>query len=71
MEKAIINSVFNSICPLLDVDNGVFVRDAETANLAREVVRECIALTERLNIRLSESELIEQIVLISKASEGN
>jgi 2-dehydropantoate 2-reductase len=69
-KKAIINSVFNSICPLLDVDNGVFVRDAETANLAREVVRECIALTERLNIRLSESELIEQIVLISKASEG-
>lgn len=69
-KKAIINSVFNSICPLLDVDNGVFVRDAETANLAGEVVRECIALTERLNIRLSESELIEQIVLISKASEG-
>ena len=26
-KKAIINSVFNSICPLLDIDNGVFHRE--------------------------------------------
>ena len=69
-KKAILNSVFNSICPLLDVDNGVFVRDEETATLAREVVRECLALTDRLNITLSESELMEQIMLISKGSDG-
>jgi 2-dehydropantoate 2-reductase len=69
-KKAIINSVFNSICPLLDVDNGVFVRDEETANLAREVVRECVTLTDRLNMGLSESELMEQILLISKRSDG-
>lgn len=69
-KKAIANSVFNSICPLLDVDNGVFVRDEETANLAREVVRECVTLTDRLNMALSESELMEQIMRISKASDG-
>lgn len=69
-KKAIANSVFNSICPLLDVDNGVFVRDEETANLAREVVRECVTLTDRLNMGLSESELMEQIMRISKASDG-
>lgn len=69
-KKAIINSVFNSICPLLDVDNGVFVRDEEIANLAGEVVRECVTLTDRLNMGLSESELMEQIMLISKGSEG-
>lgn len=69
-KKAIINSVFNSICPLLEVDNGVFVRDEETANLAREVVRECVTLTDRLNMGLSESELMEQILLISKGSDG-
>lgn len=68
-KKAIINSVFNSICPLLDVDNGVFARDEETANLAREAVRECVALTDRLNMGLSESELMEQIILISKGSD--
>jgi 2-dehydropantoate 2-reductase len=68
-KKAIINSVFNSICPLLDVDNGVFARDEETANVAREVVRECVTLTDRLNMGLSESELMEQIMLISKGSD--
>ena len=67
-KKAIINSVFNSICPLLDVDNGVFARDEETANLAGQIVRECVTLTKRLNMGLSESELMEQIMLISKGS---
>jgi 2-dehydropantoate 2-reductase len=67
-KKAIINSVFNSICPLLDVDNGVFVRDEETANLARQLVKECITLTDRLNVGLSESEVMQQIMRISTGS---
>jgi 2-dehydropantoate 2-reductase len=69
-KKAIINSVFNSICPLLETDNGIFARDEEAANLAAEVVRECLILTSRLEIGLSESELMEQILLISKRSDG-
>jgi 2-dehydropantoate 2-reductase len=68
-KKAIINSVFNSICPLLEVDNGVFVRDEPTADLARQLVEECITLTDRLNIGLSESEVMQQIMLISKGSK--
>jgi 2-dehydropantoate 2-reductase len=68
-KKAIINSVFNSICPLLDVDNGVFVRDEETANLARQLVNECITLTDRLNVGLSESEVMQQIMRISTGSK--
>ncbi|MBV8485454.1 MAG: ketopantoate reductase family protein [Verrucomicrobia bacterium] len=68
-KKAIINSVFNSICPLLDVDNGVFVRDEATANLARQLVKECITLTDRLNIGLSESEVMQQIMRISTESK--
>jgi 2-dehydropantoate 2-reductase len=69
-KKAIINAVFNSICPLLDIDNGVFVRDEATANLAREVVRECVTLTDRLNMGVREDELMEQLMLISKRSDG-
>lgn len=69
-KKAIINSVFNSICPLLDVDNGVFVRDEATANLAREVVRECVTLTDRFGLGLSENELMDQIMRISQGSSG-
>jgi len=68
-KKAIINSVFNSICPLLDVDNNVFARDEATANLARQLVTECIALTDRLNIGLSESEVMQQIIRISTGSK--
>ncbi|MEO7910043.1 MAG: 2-dehydropantoate 2-reductase [Roseiflexaceae bacterium] len=69
-KKAIINSVFNSICPLLEIDNGVFARDQATANLAREVVKECVTLTDRLKLGLSESELMEQLMLISKRADG-
>jgi 2-dehydropantoate 2-reductase len=68
-KKAIINSVFNSICPLLDVDNGVFVRDEPVATLARQLVQECIKLTDRLNVTLTESEVMQQIMLISKGSK--
>jgi 2-dehydropantoate 2-reductase len=69
-KKAIANVAFNSICPLLDVDNGVFARDAAAADLARQLVRECVALTERLNLGLTERELLEQIMLISRRSDG-
>ena len=68
-KKAIINSVFNSICPLLEVDNGVFVRDQETADLAQRVVKECITLTDRLKIGLSEAEVMKQIMVISTGSK--
>ena len=67
-KKAIINAVFNSVCPLLDVDNGVFARDEEAASLAQQLVRECIMLTSRLNIGLSETDVMQQIMLISKGS---
>jgi 2-dehydropantoate 2-reductase len=69
-KKAIVNSVFNSICPLLDVDNGIFIRDQEAAKLANEVVMECVTLTDRLNLALTPTELMEQIMLISKRSDG-
>lgn len=69
-KKAIINTAFNSLCPLLEVDNGIFAREAAAAELAREVVRECVALTERLGLGLGEAELMEQLLLISARSDG-
>ncbi len=69
-KKAIINAVFNSLCPLLEIDNGIFARDAAAAGLAREVVSECVALTDRLGLGLGEPELMEQIVAISRRSDG-
>lgn len=69
-KKAIANVAFNSICPLLEVDNGVFARDAAAADLARRLVRECVAVTDRLHLGLTERELMEQIMLISRRSDG-
>jgi len=69
-KKVIINAVFNSVCPLLDVDNGIFVRDENAGNLAHEIVRECVTLTDRLGIGLSERELMEQLMRISQGSNG-
>ncbi|GAB4431654.1 MAG: 2-dehydropantoate 2-reductase [Chloroflexi bacterium OHK40] len=69
-KKAIVNAVFNSICPLLEVDNGTFARDEASAALARQVVRECVALTERLGLDLGEAELLEQLLAISRRSDG-
>jgi 2-dehydropantoate 2-reductase len=69
-KKAIANAVFNSICPLLEVDNGIFARNEAVADLAREVVSECVALTGRLGLGLNEAELMEQILRISRASDG-
>ena len=69
-KKAVLNSVFNSICPLLEVDNGVFVRDPSVMALARELVRECVALTDRLGLGLTEDEFMQQLRLISSRSDG-
>jgi 2-dehydropantoate 2-reductase len=69
-KKAIINAVFNSLCPLLEVDNGIFARDAAVAELARSVVRECVELASRLQLGLDEGELMEQLLLISARSDG-
>ncbi|MCB0195350.1 MAG: hypothetical protein KDJ65_25610 [Anaerolineae bacterium] len=40
------------------------------SNLAAEVVRECVMLTDRLNLNLTEGELMAQIKLISERSDG-
>ncbi|MBV9673595.1 MAG: ketopantoate reductase family protein [Verrucomicrobia bacterium] len=68
-KKAIVNTVFNSVCPLLEVNNGIFARDSDAAQLASEIVEECLKVTERLNIELTADEVIRQIILISSGSK--
>jgi len=69
-KKAIMNAIFNSICPLLETDNGVFARDPEVAQLASDVVTECLVLTDRLGLRLTREDLMDQILQISRTSDG-
>jgi 2-dehydropantoate 2-reductase len=69
-KKAIINAVFNSVCPLLEADNGIFQRDPACAGLAREIVRECLGVARGLGLELGEAQVMEQLLVISKKSDG-
>lgn len=68
--KVILNAAFNSICPLIDIDNGVFDRDPAVAGIARTVIEEAIAVASGVGIELSPDELMEQLMLISRRSSG-
>lgn len=68
--KAIINSVFNSICPLLEVDNGVFHREEKVLEIAKRVIEECVVIAGEKGIRLETEEVVEKLLFISKSSDG-
>ena len=69
-KKATINAVFNSICPLLEVDNGIFVRDERTARLAREVVDECVMVMQQIGFAVKADDVMQQLFAISRRSDG-
>ncbi|MEZ4809942.1 MAG: 2-dehydropantoate 2-reductase [Allomuricauda sp.] len=69
-KKAIANCVFNSICPLLEIDNGIFHRDKEVFAMAQRVIVECATIANAKGIDLGTSELEEQVLTISRMSDG-
>lgn len=69
-KKSIINAAFNSICPLLDVDNGIFHRDAGVAAMAAAVIDEASAVAARAGIHFGEHELTKQLLHISRRADG-
>lgn len=69
-KKAIINSVFNSVCPLLETDNGIFHRDENVLAIARRVIAECIEIAATEGISLHPDEVEESLLQISRSSDG-
>lgn len=69
-KKAIMNTVFNSVCPLLEADNGIFFREPSALHIARNLMKSCIYIAEKAGIRLSQTELESSLMNISAASEG-
>lgn len=69
-KKAIINSAFNSICPLLDVDNGIFHRDENVMAIAKRIITECIAVAGERGVFLQAEEVEEGLLAISRGSDG-
>lgn len=68
--KAIINCVFNSICPLLETDNGIFYRSEQALHIAKQVIDECVAVALNENITLDAARVLERLLLISRTSKG-
>jgi 2-dehydropantoate 2-reductase len=69
-QKTTLNSVFNSICPLLEVDNGIFHRNDEVAQIALEIIKECISVASAIGIKLDVGQLRLQMLAISRAADG-
>ncbi|GET25554.1 ketopantoate reductase family protein [Prolixibacter sp. NT017] len=69
-DKAIINCAFNSICPLLEVDNGIFHTNPEALELAESIIGECVALADKLGIVVHSGEIKEKLLQISQRAEG-
>ncbi|MEO0505093.1 MAG: 2-dehydropantoate 2-reductase [Bacteroidota bacterium] len=68
--KAIINCAFNSICPLLEVDNGIFYRNDDVASIARTVIKECVDLSRKIGLQLDKNEIEKSLLLISERADG-
>ena len=69
-QKVIVNCVFNSVCPLLEVDNGVFYREPSAMGIANRIIDECIVIARRSAIVLKQDEIRETLLSISRASDG-
>lgn len=69
-KKAITNCVFNAVCPLLDTDNGIFHRNAKALDLATRIITECVTIAKAAGIELAVEEVVENLLLISRRSDG-
>lgn len=66
--KAIINTVFNSICPLLEIDNGVFHREGTAMHMARRIISACIPVAAADGVQLQAQDVEASLIRISIAS---
>jgi len=69
-KKAIINCVFNTICPLLEADNGLFHRSDAALGIARRVIDECVGLAHARGVWLTAGDVEQSLLEISRSSDG-
>jgi len=69
-KKAIANCVFNSVCPLLETDNGIFHRNPAALQIARRVIAECVAIAAETGVQLTVKEVEEALLQISRLADG-
>jgi 2-dehydropantoate 2-reductase len=69
-KKVIANCVFNSVCPLLETDNGVFWRSERARQIAEDIIHECTGVARSAGVELNDEEVLQTVLQISKASDG-
>jgi 2-dehydropantoate 2-reductase len=69
-KKTIVNCVFNSVCSLLEADNGIFYRSETALMIAQRIISECRIIAKEKEINLSQEEITESLLKISKLSDG-
>ncbi|PRD54859.1 ketopantoate reductase [Sphingobacterium gobiense] len=69
-KKAIINCVFNSVCSLLEIDNGIFHRNPDALKIARRVIAECTTIAHAKGIAIQPDDVEHGLVQISRLSDG-
>lgn len=69
-KKTILNTVFNSLCPILEIDNGIYHRDQEVLRFAEDMMQTCLLIAAQKGIEFSLEELKSGLVEISKFSDG-
>jgi 2-dehydropantoate 2-reductase len=68
--KTIANCVFNSVCPILNVDNGIFHRNDAALDIAKRIISECTEIAAGSGIILNEDQILQNLLKISKSSDG-
>lgn len=69
-KKVISNCVFNSVCPLLDTDIGIFQRDGDAMAIAKKIIAECVKVAQQSGVSLSVDEVEATLLKISQRSDG-
>ncbi|MBD2704950.1 2-dehydropantoate 2-reductase [Spirosoma sp. BT702] len=69
-KKVIANCVFNAICSLLGVDNGIFYRDTSALALARQIIQECVRVAGEEGVVLNPPDIEQRLLQISQRSDG-
>jgi 2-dehydropantoate 2-reductase len=69
-KKTISNSVFNSVCSLIEIDNGIFHRNEKALTISKRIIKECVAIAKLSGVILNEEDVVENLLKISKASDG-
>jgi 2-dehydropantoate 2-reductase len=69
-KKVIVNCVFNTVCPLLEVDNGIFYKETAAHEIARRIISECVAVARAKGIALRTEEVEQSLIQISRLSDG-